>query len=1757
MQDYCSRVVLYSKIIFLFLVAFLFEKRLNAQEAQVKFEPNLGQFNNQEFVFTNKITSGQIFYTKEKVVFLTYDSFQLDRIKKHATTNAMVNAHAFSCRFVNSNSQKEILGEVQYNEYKNYFKGERKNWVSNVPLFQKLKYKNIYDHIDLQYQEQEGFLKYDFVVHPGGNIADIVLEYEHANIELKNETLLIHTSVGIIKEFIPEIYQFVDGEKVNLSGTYKVEDNKVGFVLNDPYNQNYDVVIDPVVVFSTYSGSSADNWGFTATYDDFGNLYAAGTVRSTGYPITLGAFQEDFHGGDVDIAISKFDPLGTEMLYSTYLGGNSSERPHSLIVDKENNLFVLGTTGSNNFPVTSGSIQETFQGGETITIHEMDFENGSDIFVAKLNDSGDQLLASTYLGGEANDGLNYTTTNAFRLNHNYGDENRGEIYVDGSNNIYVASCTRSADFPVTENAASTTFQGGDQDGCILKLDANLSEIMWSSFIGGISSDAVYSIRKGSNRLVYATGGTTSEGFQTTEGAFDETHNGNVDGFIIALNDAQGALEFSTYTGTKNYDQTYLLDLDEDDNAYVFGQTGGAWDIVNAGYADPGSAQFIEKYSSDLSQLFFSTTFGSGLNNRSNISPTAFMVDKCGKIFLSGWGGEYNDGPFGGNTFGLNTTIDGDQTTDGSDFYFAVFDNDMNNMIYGSFFGADGDHEHVDGGTSRFDKNGYIYQAVCAGCGGSSQFPTTSGVWSETNGSSNCNLAALKIKFDDPPVYAEVDEQSTDTIICNTSFTAYFNESSNNATSHYWDFGYNGASSNISNPSFTYPESGSYEVMYIASNPDACNVNDTDYITIQVVDSFSTNFGIQQEVICENQSVELETGAYGLEITWEMGDGTSYLNQNFVSHVYNNLGEYEVQLIGVNQECSFEDTITQKISILPMLNVQLNTDVIEGCDPLEVNMEATDGMISYTFNFGDGTSPAYSNDVQHTYMDPGTYQAEVMVTDTGFCNSTAFDSVSIIVHEFIEINPQLLYDIDCETQTVNFQNTSDNNNAIYQLSTGDNTTYDNISAINHQYEESGTYNIILIGTDNICNRSDTLQGQLEIKPTHSLNLNANTTSGCYPLEVIFNEQNNWETYVILHFGDGAHELGIVNTEHTYTTPGTYQASIVAIDSNFCNQEDTSYVTINVLDEPPIEPSFDWVPNCEDQSVTLLNTSGNQGANFQWLTGDGGIYNEVTNITHAYSDIGVFEVTLMGYDPVCNRADTFDAIVEVKPVLVSPLISDTSWGCLPMEINFIGEEGYQEYILSFGDQSALLDTNMATHIYAQEGIYTATLITIDSNFCNNTDTSQVQIVVEKGGEINPNFEWLTNCMEQSIELNNLSSPNNVNTIYEWQLGDGTVTNAADDVTYVYDENGDYTITLIGYDTTCLFRDTIEHNIHLDDKFEAILNFEAEDLGCETVTGMFSSVAGMQNYQLDFGDGSSPSTTPFIEHTYEEPGYYTATLIIEDTNYCNHKDTVSTTIFVSDSSSQKAAFSWAVNCANQEVIFTNNSAPFHIGFQYQWYTGDENMYEIPDTTFIHEYDTIGAYNVMLIARDTLCLLEDTLVQEVIMAPFGIETIFEAGPELQGIGPLQVFFQTTPGLGLYEWDFGDGNTETTDTSATNYVYTVPGTYEVKVQLIDSNTQCYDSAYKTVIIDENIEFPNVFSPNNDGLNDVFTFPFSVAEGTYSLIILNRWGQLVFESQSTDLKWDGKTEGGGVAPAGTYFFELKAVTPDNDHSRKGYITLLR
>jgi gliding motility-associated-like protein len=1108
------------------------------------FTENAGQW--EPFIkYRMQLDGGQLYMEKDGLTYNFYDkrkyrSFHMGGLGR--TKDPSIRAHAIKVEFVGCNKDAVTESHDAGTFYENFYLGnDPSRWKSNVKNYQRVVYRDLYSGIDYEASTYVKAVKYNFYVKPGADPSQIKLKYNGADkIKIRKGELIIPTNIDSIIEKKPYAYQKINGEVVEVLCKYKLIDGVVSFELPSGYNKAYELIIDPFLVFAAQSGSTADNFGMTATYDAAGNLYSGGTVFNNGYPVTTGAYQITFAAtytpgvSNTDVVVTKYSATGSTLLFSTYLGGLESEIVTSLIVDASNNLYLYGATGSSNFPITPGAYDNTFNGGSYLYFYfnGTEFKFGTDIFVSKFNSTGTSLLASTFLGGSANDGVNHnnvTTTfssssydvfcpvgvysytisgeyKADSLQYNYGDQYRGEIQLDKNGDVYIASSTRSSNFPIIGGFDNTL--GGKQDAIIAKFNSSLSSVIWSSYLGGSKNDAGYSLIVTDSLYTYVTGGTYSTDFPVTPGCYQTTYNGGkADGYIVKINPAGSAILKSTYFGTNDYDQTYFIQKDRAGDIYVYGQSLGNMPVTTGVYSNPGSHQFITRFDRQLSNINMSTVFGSGAA-KLDISPSAFAVDQCsGTISFSGWGGNIIFGP---STYSLPVSPGAVQPTsaNGYDFYVGALNPNATALWYGTYFGGACSKEHVDGGTSRFSETGKLYQSVCAGCGGYDDFPVTPGSWPNTPGNpnhntdnNNCNNGVFKIDLQ-PVVTAAFTTPANG---CEP-LTVNFNNVSSPGLVYQWSFGAGPtATSSAVNPSFTYTSAGTYTVKLVV----------------------------------------IET-----------------------------------------QYCNSKDSITKVITVYPKINSNFTYTVVPCSDTVKFTNLSTTTATSQTatWNFGDATTSTTLNPI-HTYSTAGTYTV-LLTSSNGNCSDTAQQVITIsLTFPAVASGPTL-----CNGDSGQL-NASGGTSYSWTPSTGlSSTTASNPTA---SPTVTTVYSVAVTNSLNGCSRTLTTQVLVNPKPTANYGFSVNPCGG----GVTFTDQStsnitqwNW------NFGN-SQTSSAQNPYQFYSTGGTYTVSLIVANANGCY--DTIIQPVTVGTPPPVSVSSTQTICIGGQ--VMLNASG--GFAYQWIPATG--------------------------------------------------------------------------------------------------------------------------------------------------------------------------------------------------------------------------------------------------------------------------------------------------------------------------------------------------------------------------------------------------------------------------------------------------------------------------------------------------------------------------------------------------------------------------
>jgi len=1056
--------------------------RVSENSSLIKFTENKNQWGN-NIQYRAQLDGGALWVEKDALTYSFYDKETVRGL--HANYGAKPTKHirttGFKVHFTNANPNAFIESTKATPDYNNYFIGkDPSKWAGNVKNYQRILYNDLWQGINLEALGQDNSVKYNFYVKPGGDPANIKMFYDKVEkISLNKGEITIKTTLNEIVEHAPYAYQVINGQEVEVPCKFSLKNNTVSFIFPKGYDANYELVVDPVLVFACSTGSTADNFGMTATYDTLGNLYSGGTCFDQGFPV-VNPYDGTYNGivqyGMTDVVITKYDSSGTFLQYSTYIGGAvSSEIVTSLIVDRQNNLYLYGATGSSDFPMAAQAYDNSYNGGDTMLFmfNGTYFYYGTDIYVAKLNAAGNTLLASTFIGGSENDGVN--TNNIIApyfaalygitvngeyppdsLQYNYGDQYRGEIQLDNNDNPIICSSSRSPNFP-TSNAFDNTL-GGWQDAVVVKFDQNLSTLGFSTFLGGTNNDAGFALYVAANNEVYATGGTRSTDFPATSGAYKTTYQGGkADGYIARISPNGNTLMAATYIGTGFYDQSYFIQLDKNQNAYIFGQALGNMPVQNVGYSNANGKQFVQKLDSSLSTLIFSTVVGNGAS-AINLSPAAFLVDCSENIYMCGWGGNIIMGPA---TTGMPLTSGAIQsTTDGFNFYLMVLAKDAASLLHGTYFGGSQSHEHVDGGTSRFDRKGIIYQSVCAGCGGHDDFPVTPGSWPTTmygnnwNQSSNCNNGTFKIKFEFNYPHANFNNLTSGCAPMVITFT----NTSYSYDGFLWDFGNNDTTSLVINPVKTFTAAGTYTVNLYVKNSSCFNGFDTATTIITVFEKPNAAFAFTYDSCANNVTYQnnsaVSTGS--LTYTWTLGNSQSSNAQQPGTFSYP-AGTYTPELVIMsNNGC--RDTARQVINFT--LVPYASSPDSAFCNGGSVQMNASGGL-SYTWTPIAGLSnPNIANPVA-TPTASTIYTVAIEQQDATGNTCVFYVSDSIIVFPKVTANFNWVKN-NCGN-TLTFTDSSYTVVSDWSWNYGDGSI-DSVQNPVHTYSNPGTYTVTLVANN---------------------------------------------------------------------------------------------------------------------------------------------------------------------------------------------------------------------------------------------------------------------------------------------------------------------------------------------------------------------------------------------------------------------------------------------------------------------------------------------------------------------------------------------------------------------------------------------------------------------------------------------------------------------------------------------------------------------
>ncbi len=595
-----------------------------------------------------------------------------------------------------------------------YFLGNNpSHWHTNIPNYGRVRYHEIYPGIDLDYYGRQGQLESDFIVSAGADPGAINFGLKGAEGVHLNAAgdLVLKVSGGEVSLRRPRAYQGSGSSQKDVAVHYVLTaGDRVGFGFG-PYDRHQELVIDPVLTYSTYLGGSGGDVGYGIALDSSGNAYVTGTTASLNFPTTGG---QTTLGGGRDIFVTKLNPSGTAFIYSVFLGGGNLDRATGIAVDSSGDAYLSGYTSSTDFPTTSGAFQVTNAGN-------------TDAFLTKLDPTGTALVYSTYLGGS---GIDYGRA----------------VAVDASGDAFITGSTQSTDFP-TVNALQVGLDGG-ADAFVAEFDPNGAALLYSTYLGGSGADEGLAIALDGSGNPYIAGYTFSSNFPT-QNAFQSTLSGASDAFVAEINPGTSSLVFSTYLGGSGSDSAQSIALDSVGSIYLTGSTAsnnfpGTTATGQTTYKGQGDA-FIAKLSPGATQIVYATYLGgSGVDQANGIA-----LDSTGEAFVTGFtqSSDFLLADALQQVLGI-TGAGSCGSTPCSDAFVAKL-GASGNLVYSTFLGGSA----IDIGQAiAVDSSGAAY---LTGSTASANFPVIAGAPQSTYAGTNSSTNAFvsKVEPQDAPAVA--------------------------------------------------------------------------------------------------------------------------------------------------------------------------------------------------------------------------------------------------------------------------------------------------------------------------------------------------------------------------------------------------------------------------------------------------------------------------------------------------------------------------------------------------------------------------------------------------------------------------------------------------------------------------------------------------------------------------------------------------------------------------------------------------------------------------------------------------------------------------------------------------------------------------------------------------------------------------------------------------------------------------------------------
>ena len=1266
----------------------------------------------------------------------------------------------------------------------------------------------------------------------------------------------------------------------------------------------------------------------------------------------------------------------------------------------------------------------------------------------------------------------------------------------------MVSYTGSTDFPTTAGVIQPNNAGG-QDAVIFKMTPNL-DVVWSTYFGSSADDLGYGIRVDeATGDILVSGSISSNNAYSWANAAVNYQGGSLDAYLLRLSPDASSIIGNTYFGSTSRDDGYFVDIDSYGKIYLYGLTGNVITPSTGVFSTNGNLT-ISKFTENLDTIEFQTTIGNGSSN--TMVPDAFMVDICNRIYISGHAAIPDYGL--SSLSGYPLSSDAEFTAAGG-IYVAVFEENAVNLNYATYIpGAD----HVDGGTSRFDPNGYIYQAMCSCNGFDGGLPTTAGAYGATMQTSNCDLGVIKMQVTVPFVQANFHSTTLDTL-CAPATVELVNTSENGYT-YEWNFGDGSPilsmGDTIAPPPHVYPDTGTYVISLIATNPNVCIPTDTILYVITVLDLTVdlTNNGplcTGEELLIFNET----TLTTDTNLTYNWAGPNSYSSSD------NNDSLSVSQDVTLPMDGLYSVTVTDNFgcSITGQTTAIIHPDPIPNAGPDQVlcagtaTLTATGGSIyEWTDTSGTVLGSTASITVGQT-ADTSSYI--VLVTSVNGCENS--DTVDVIVGSI---------DFDTTITNVTCYNGTDgeidliiNGTPPYTYSWSQGSSSNLISNLSAgDYTASVTDNIgcELINTFTII--QPTLI-QAQSIPTNTLcigsadgQINLSVSEGTPGYTFAWNDVNSQTT-----------------EDATGLIAGTYIVNIT--DTNNCTITHTQTVA-----EPSqiVTTTYPTNISCfglNDGDIQLDITGGTPPYTFNWTNGQ---HTEDINELEQ----NTYSVTVIDANN-CTVTNTGVITEPLEIIIQQNTNSILCYGDLTGIIDINVNGGVTPYFYTWSNQA---NTQNLTNVAA--GDYTVTVT-------DNTGCTRIQNV-----SLNQPSQLVTTLPNNYIHCNHettiLASVEGGTSPYSYQWNGGSVSQTS---SYQTNNTQTYVVTVTD-NNNCTSVDEIEITI-ISVSLEAYVNLDTVCPG-DPVLITTNIEGGLPPYT--FYNNGQQINPPLIIYPNGQ-----SQQLLSVVDACDNTDDA--IINVNTYPVLPLSFTADIlnGCVPLQVSFNQHS--YNTDFYYSWSFNDASEGSSSnETNPVHLFTESGLYDISVQVTDNNSCKNSAIINNMIeVYPTPIAR-FNASPEVVSfLNPLVSFNNYSVDNYLNYWYFDDENSSSI--TSPNHKYNSPGVY-YPVLIVETDKGCLDSTKGMIEVKDEFTLyvPTAFSPDGDQINDGFR-----AEGhgidldNYRIYVYDRWGEVIWESEDLYEYWNATVKGGDkIAQNGVYTWLIICNDFNGiEHTKSGTVNLIR